>query len=218
MNKSLRGYIKLMPITKKLIVSKVLILTFLFLFSMSMGVAFAWDRTYSNFWSDQPGDPGKDTGHAPYEGDIYSNIDLGSTDIIKIQVEHAKYDQASLDVIENEYRNNNLRTGLDVTDVTDRLAYLGPSASNYPDPKFDVDDDDFDGKQEESEVTCQRVLDIVAGQTYYFHSPFYNYYNPAGSSGNLEVNSHMSWYDVITGEYQTEYHDFLNTIYYSTWE
>jgi len=183
-----------------------------------VGNAFAWDRIFSSYWSDNPGDKGKDSSYAPNSGDVYSYHDLGSTDRIKIQVEDARYDSSSISAIANYYYNNNWRHGLDVTDMTDRLDYNGFWYTNYPDPKFDIDDDDFDGKNEETEVTCQRVLSMSAGTPYDFYVEFYNYYNPAGSSGYLEVNSHESEYSSFFDEYQTQAYDYLTSIYYDTFE
>jgi hypothetical protein len=80
--------------------------------------------------------------------------------------------------------------------------------STLPNPHFDVDDDPENsfgqqvgnGYNDETEVTCLDKYNLLAETDYRFES----YYKVVGYANNyFEHSSTMSWYDSVSGEYQS---------------
>jgi hypothetical protein len=76
----------------------------------------------------------------------------------------AEWDQDQVDGLA-EYVGYGLRYTLEVNDGDGRLSSTGFWATNHPDPAFDRDDDDGDGRWEEAEVTAGSQLP-EAGRSY----------------------------------------------------
>ncbi|MBA4837799.1 hypothetical protein H1R82_14370 [Thermoactinomyces intermedius] len=185
-----------------------------------VGNAFAWDKIYSDQWSGRTSPT-----YGPWKGSVFSYHDLGSTDIVKVQVENVSYNSSNIESIRGNYYSHNYRHGLDITDVgtggkngAPPMSYNGFWYTNYPEPYFDVDNDDGVYGNEETEVVCQKVLDIKTGVAYDFYVEFYNSINPTNVAGYFEINSHESEYWPIVGEYQTRHYSKppLQDAYYNT--
>ena len=76
----------------------------------------------------------------------------------------AVWDQAQSDGLVR-YLGDGLRYTHEVNDRTGRLSATGFWATNHPDPAYDRDDDDGDGRWEEAEITIG-ATPPVAGQVY----------------------------------------------------
>ena len=76
----------------------------------------------------------------------------------------AVWDQSQANGLEG-YLATGLRYTLEVNDRSGRLSATGYWATNHPDPAYDRDDDDADGRWEEAEVIAGREVP-EAGRTY----------------------------------------------------
>jgi hypothetical protein len=74
------------------------------------------------------------------------------------------WDRAQVSGLES-YLGRGLRYTLELNDGAGRLSATGYWATNYPDPVFDRDDDDGDGRWEEAEIIAGAVAP-EAGRTY----------------------------------------------------
>ena len=146
----------------------------------------------------------------------YGWFEGGSVDCLPPELDYAmckawvEYDSSAITAIQDYYNNNDYCPGLDITDLTNTVDYAGWWATNYPDPYFDTDDDDFDGGDEESEVVCQSPLSMSSDTTYYFFVKFNKYQTI--STITFDLTAHESEWVGWQGEYNTRYYNKLADI------
>ncbi len=120
------------------------------------------------------------------------------------------WDQAQVDGL-NRYIGQGLRYTHEVNDRSGRLSATGYWATNLPDPAFDRDDDDGDGRWEEAEITSASRLP-QAGQEYVARMQFSRWHGKRHKggcewawdrrTGRAEVLSQLS--RSLLGEWQAE--------------
>jgi hypothetical protein len=174
---------------------------------------------YSSSWSSSGGS------YSPYKG--YANTASSSDsygDYITAKAYGIYYSSSAITAIKNYYYNNTYYHGIDITALDDTASDIGATgwySTNYPNPKFDSDDDGANGPDEETEIVTLSPTNMTTGTSYYFYSKFKEsttctYCNPGRSeTGYIAITAHesnKSW----TGEYNTQYFDELTRVYYKT--
>lgn len=81
----------------------------------------------------------------------------------------------------SQHNNGSYYLTIEILNVTDNAPHSGWFATNLPSPGYDTDDDDYDGKDEESEAYALGT--ISAEYTYYFNS---GWSNTLGKNGTFE--------------------------------
>jgi hypothetical protein len=137
-------------------------------------------------------------------------------DAVRVLVKDMYYSKSDLTNFSKYWNGYGL--GIDVKDTNNQLT-ASPHliATNYPNPKYDAEDDNFiDGKCEEAEVTCTTPSYMVADKPY---SVTFEYsettFTGTSYSGVFSITSHVSLKSP-TGEYNTSVADQLLTIGYTT--
>lgn len=171
-----------------------------------------------NYGSWNEGDGTVDGSYSPYNGDAYVDSVARSTgqELIEVRTYNIRYDTSAESSINNYYQTENAYPGMDITDNYDNLDYSGYWASNYPDDKFDTDNDDGSPQVEETEVTSLDPYAIEPGIDYYFYVNFNNGgpYRNGGGDGTLQVTAHESVPDPFNVEYNTTAYDPLEVLSY----
>lgn len=178
---------------------------------LTVGTVSAAYYTYYSSWTSAEGS------YAPYQGSVRSDsYSRTGADDVEIHVYYVKYSSSAVARIQELALSAlHLFPGLDVTDMSGNLTYDGWYSTNYPNPKFDTDDDEPNGSSEETEITCQSPTLINTTTNYYFNVGFKEYgYAGSSYSGTINITAHES-YPQLT-EYQTYYFDTLDTIPYLT--
>jgi hypothetical protein len=166
---------------------------------------------------------------APYSGSAYtytSGTTGGCTnDTIKVRASSIKYDSTAVSAIKSLYSSEGWYPGLDVTTLNygDHMdaSYI---TSNYPNPKYDTDNDDGDAANnaEESEVTSMSPGSMSTSTSYYYYVDFdFNYSGATydihcGGSGTIEITAHESDEVWWSSEMQTADYDVLDSLSWST--
>lgn len=174
---------------------------------------------YSSSWTSASGS------YSPYKGNVNTVASSDSiNDYITTYVDSMYYNSSAITAIKNYYNNNNYYHGIDVTALDDTSTDIGATgwySTNYPNPKFDSDDDGGNGPDEETEIVSLSPLSMVAGTKYYFSVKFKESRtctycaSTRSESGYIAVTAHESSGPVL-GEYNTKYFDELTTVYYKT--
>lgn len=149
-------------------------LTFILVFS-AFSTAMASSSTHSTRW-DHTNDSTYGS-YAPDTGGGYNSLsDTASdgqdycSDYIDMRITEIDYDSAAVQSIHDYYNNNSYYPTLNVTDTADLAdAYNAWYATNWPNEKWDTDDDSFNGPDEEAEVTSLSRLQVSASTDYYFY-------------------------------------------------
>jgi len=155
--------------------------------------------------------------YSPNSGNFYTNSRAGScNDYVDLRMHNIKYNSSEVTTVHNNYNNKNWYPGLDATDLNGNLSTTTSSmATNYPNPKFDTDNDDGVNGSEESEFVSLSPLSISTSSTYYFYVDWVNvgsFYTCATGSGTIELNAHES--TPFLSEYNTADYDKLGTVRY----
>ncbi|MGR3765972.1 hypothetical protein [Rossellomorea sp. NS-SX7] len=158
--------------------------------------------------------------YAPNSGNYYTNsyntYSGSCVDQVDLRMHNIKYNSSEVTAIKNYYNNSSYYHGLDATDMSGNLDTSTSSMStNYPNPKFDTDDDGGDGNDEEAEFVSLSPTSINTSTSYYF---YVDWNNRGGSvtcarDGYIELNAHESSKSFY-GEYNTQWHAPLGTINY----
>ncbi len=177
-------------------------------------IAFAYPywTTYSS-WSSAQGS------YSPYTGSVRTDSYFvsGTSDTVTVGVSGVKYSSSAISAITNYYNQNTWYPGIDVTEITStpNLTSTGYWSTNYPSPKFDSDDDDWNGSSEETEITILAPWNMTTGTNYYYTVQFKEFYNASNSySGTFAVTSSESKKQLT--EYNTQLYNQLTTVSYKT--
>ncbi|WP_380023781.1 hypothetical protein [Effusibacillus consociatus] len=113
-----------------------------------------------------------------------------------------KFTQERIDRIKQAYVDGRY-PGLDVKDTARANGQLNGSyqTSNYPNAKYDYEDDNEDGLIDELEMVSTDPRTMQANYDYYFWTTF-DHQKQSGT-GQLEGSSHASTKNSFTGEYNT---------------
>ena len=130
-------------------------LTIASLLLFTIGPAYAETKTFTSSSSEW---------WAPNSG----QIDRSYSDVMEMDINNCYYSSDKITRIRQEYINN-IAIGLDMHDYNkDHLLPNASRGSNYPNPHFDLDDDDGDGYNDESEVSCGTPSQLSSSSRYYF--------------------------------------------------
>lgn len=100
----------------------------------------------------------------------------------------------------------------DHSDMSNKLHAVA-MASNFSSPKFDFDDDDNNGWNDEAEVVAVNSSFPSVGAEYYFYSYFQR---RKSGSGTVQETPAISAKPIWSSEYQTWYHDSYQSLSYTT--
>lgn len=108
--------------------------------------------------------------------------------------------------------------GLDIKNIPAGTERMHASSTNYlytnfPNPVKDVEDDNGDGKNEESEVVALGTMNNTT--QYYMHTVWLDTRTGASSDiGQFAYTFHMSSQDFPWGDYNTRVYDRVHDVYY----
>lgn len=126
---------------------------------------------------------------------------------VDLNLDDLSYKKSSIDEIKERYVDG-LYPGFDIKDVDRDKSQLDSAfgSTNLPNPKYDHEDDNGDGYDDEVEVVSREPKDMKSTKDYYFHVSFKK--KEKSGTGQLQASSHASLRSFSTGEYQTwEYED-----------
>jgi len=194
---------------------KKVVLPLIFLLSFAPVITSA----YSSSWSSSSGS------YSPYKGSVTTvNSEDSYNDYVTTNVTGIYYSSSAINSIKNYYYNNNYYHGIDATALDDTSSDIGATgwySTNYPNPKFDTDDDGGNGPDEETEIVTLSPTSMVAGKSYYYKVKFKESRtctycaSTRQESGYIAITAHESAKSFY-GEYNTKYFDELTRVYYKT--
>lgn len=189
-------------ISRKLIVSLIIICCIL---SFTIGAYAVYDDDYTE-WTTNAASYGPDDGI--FEGGSV-DVTSGNTDYCICKA-FVWYTSSNITSITDYYNDDDFVTGLDITDINDDLNANGWYGTTYPNPYFDMDNDfPWVHGEEETKIVTESPLDLDANTQYTFQVRFNE---DGGGDASFELNTHMSEWDSLFGEYQTQWHNLLGTI------
>ncbi|SHH70492.1 hypothetical protein [Clostridium grantii] len=187
--------------------TKFFIVLLLLLVALSTTVfAIPYNTKYYS-WSNPSGSYSPDSGSVRIDSYDFSQ------DQVYVHAYYMRYDDTTISSIMSYYNNNSYYPGIDITDMSDKLTYNGYYSTNYPNPKFDTDDDDWDGKWEETEITVLSPSSIKTSTDYYFDVHFREY-SQGTYTGTINITASESIKQFT--EYNTKLFNTLKQMSYST--
>lgn len=137
-----------------------------------------------------------------------------SGDVIRVKM-NGKYSSSRISEIQSIWELYGKSVGMNFQDAYyDDDGYLDGSSyvsTNYPDPKFDWEDDNDDNVDEEVEVVTETPEDLDSSTNYYFKVDYW--YDESSGTGKVYGTTHTSA-ESYTGEWNTADYETIKYMEY----